>query len=307
MSNSLDLIGRTPTVALGNFAPGTRLSAKLESFNPLSSVKDRAAHGMILRAEQNGQLAPGDLIVEPTSGNTGIALAWIARLKHYRLILAMPETMSLERRRTLAFLGAELVLTEGPKGMNGAIAKAREIVERHRAGGESAYLPNQFENPGNPECHFRTTGPEIWRDLAGEVDIAVFGVGTGGTLTGAGGYLKERNRALRIVAVEPAESPILSGGAHTPHRIQGIGAGFVPGILRTDLIDSVETVSSEEAMATTRELARAEGLFVGISSGAAAAAARRVAGRNPDRVVVTVLPDTAERYFSTDLFANGVA
>ncbi|VFM95412.1 MAG: cysteine synthase [Candidatus Kentron sp. G] len=299
-SNSLDFIGKTPVVSLGNFAPEARLWAKLESFNPLSSVKDRAARGMLLRAEENGQLKAGDLIVEPTSGNTGIALAWIARLGHYRLLLTMPETMSIERRRILEFLGAELVLTEGAKGMNGAIEKAREIAED-----KNAYMPNQFENPGNPAFHFKTTGPEIWQDLAGKVDIAVFGVGTGGTLTGTGGYLKEKNPDLKIVAVEPAESPVLSGGSHSPHKIQGIGAGFVPKILKTELIDSVETVPSAEAMAAARELTEKEGLFVGISSGAAAGAARRVAAGNPDKVVVTVFPDTAERYFSTDLFEGG--
>ncbi|MBT8420121.1 MAG: cysteine synthase A [Gammaproteobacteria bacterium] len=297
MSNSFDAIGKTPITALENFAPGTKLCAKLESFNPLSSVKDRAACGMLLRAEQKGELKAGDLIVEPTSGNTGIALAWIARLKNYRLVLTMPETMSIERRRILEFLGAEIVLTEGPKGMNGAIEKAREIAESKKA-----YLPNQFENPGNPEFHYKTTGPEIWQDLAGKVDIAVFGVGTGGTLTGAGGYLKEKNPGLKIIAVEPAESPILSGGAHSPHKIQGIGAGFVPKILKTELIESIELVSSDEAIAVAKELAQTEGLFVGISSGAAAAAAKRLATQNPDKVVITVFPDTAERYFSTDLF-----
>nr|VFJ88424.1 MAG: cysteine synthase A [Candidatus Kentron sp. H]VFJ92841.1 MAG: cysteine synthase A [Candidatus Kentron sp. H]VFJ94809.1 MAG: cysteine synthase A [Candidatus Kentron sp. H] len=297
MLNSFKAIGKTPIVALGNFAPEVKLFAKLESFNPLSSVKDRAAYGMLVRAEQRGELQAGDLIVEPTSGNTGIALAWIARLKGYPLILTMPETMSLERRRILAFLGAEIVLTEGPKGMTGAIEKAREIAEAQKA-----YLPNQFENPGNPEFHFETTGPEIWRDFVGKVDIAVFGVGTGGTLTGAGGYLKGKNPKLKIVAVEPAESPILSGGSHRPHKIQGIGAGFVPKILKTALIDSVETVSSDEAIAVSKALAQKEGLFVGISSGAAAAAARRVAIQNPDKVVITLFPDTAERYFSTDLF-----
>lgn len=307
MSDPFTLVGKTPIVQLANFAPQTKLFAKLEYFNPLASVKDRTALGMLTAAEKNGQIKAGSLIVEPTSGNTGIALAWLARRKNYRLKLVMPESMSLERRQILRFLGAELVLTPKEQGMKGAVAKAHEISET-----EKAFFPNQFANSANPEFHAKTTGPEIWKALKSKVDYAVFGVGTGGTLTGAGGFLKKQNPHLQLVAVEPEESPILTNALNPqqkpraigPHKIQGIGAGFVPKILKTALIDAVETVESTVAIKATQELAQKEGLFAGISSGAAAVAARRVAQKNPNKIVVTVFPDTAERYLSTDLFKS---
>lgn len=302
MLNKLALIGQTPTIKLPNFVPNTKLFAKLESFNPLSSVKDRAACGMITAAEKTGELEKGSLIIETSSGNTGIALAWIARLKGYRLIITMPESMSSERRQILKFLGAEVVLTPKEAKMAGALQKAQEIKTAKEKTGEKVFYPNQFENPANPDFHAKTTGPEIWEDLKGEVDFAVLGVGTGGTLTGAGGFLKEKNPNLKIIAVEPAESPVISGGTAGAHKIQGLGAGFIPKNLKMDLIHKIETVTSEEAIGTSQELAQKEGLFVGISSGAAACAAKRVALANPAKTVITVFPDTAERYFSTDLF-----
>jgi cysteine synthase A len=298
-TTQLNLVGQTPLVSLSHFAQGLKLKVKLESKNPLFSVKDRAALGMIKYAEQKDQLKPGDLLVEPTSGNTGIALAWISRLKGYRLILTMPETMSVERRQILEYLGAELILTEGAAGMKGAIAKAHELVDSR-----SAHLLNQFQNPGNPQMHYETTGPEILTQSAGKVDIVVFGVGTGGTLTGAGRYLKEQNPYLKVVAVEPKESPVLSGGSAGPHKIQGIGAGFKPELLDLNLIDEVVQVASEDAFTAAQELGQKEGILAGISSGAAAYAAREVASKYPDKQVVSLLPDTGERYLSTPLFAN---
>ena len=294
-----DLIGSTPLLQLNRYAPGLTLLAKLESFNPLSSAKDRAALGMIRDAQARGLLKPGSVIVEPTSGNTGVALAYIGRLEGYRVILTMPETMSAERRSLLSALGAELVLTPAAEGMAGAIARAEELTARYHA-----FQPDQFNNPANAKAHYDTTGPEIWRDTQGHVDIFVSAVGSGGTLTGVGRYLKEQNPAVQVVAVEPAESAVLSGGKPGPHKIQGIGAGFVPGTLDTSVYDEVFPVTGEQAYAAARELVGTEGLLVGISSGAAAHAARTLARRaeNAGKTVVVILPDTGERYLSTDLF-----
>ena len=295
-----DLIGNTPLLALERYAPGTRVLAKLESFNPLSSAKDRAALYMIRDAEDRGLLKPGGVIVEPTSGNTGVGLAYIAALRGYRLVLTMPETMSAERRSLLSALGVELVLTPGDQGMSGAIRRAQELLETL----PGAWMPGQFDNPANARAHYETTGPEIWRDTDGTVDVLVAGVGSGGTLTGAGRYLKERNPQVKLVAVEPAESPVLSGGPAGPHKIQGIGAGFVPQVLDRSLVDEVLTIPGDEAMEAVRALARTEGLLVGIPSGAAARAAALLAAR-PEyagRTIVTVFPDTGERYLSTGVF-----
>ena len=295
-----DLLGNTPLLALERYAPNARILAKLESFNPLSSAKDRAALFMIRDAEDRGLLKPGSVIVEPTSGNTGVGLSYIAALRGYRMILTMPETMSAERRSLLAALGAELVLTPGAQGMKGAIQKARELLETL----PGAWMPGQFDNSANARAHYETTGPEIWRDTGGAVDVLVAGVGTGGTLTGAGRYLKEQNPQIKLVAVEPAESPVLSGGQAGPHKIQGIGAGFVPKVLDRDLVDEVLPIPGAEAMETVRALARTEGLLAGISSGAAARAAALLAAR-PEyagKTIVAVLPDTGERYLSTGVF-----
>lgn len=296
----LDLIGNTPLLALERYAPEGKVLAKLEAFNPLSSAKDRAALYMIRDAEERGVLKPGATIVEPTSGNTGVGLSYIGRISGYRVVLTMPETMSQERRSLLSALGAELVLTEGAKGMSGAIARANELV----AALPGAWMPDQFNNPANAKAHYETTGPEIWRDTAGKVDVLVAGVGSGGTITGAGRYLKEQNPAIQVVAVEPAESPVLSGGQPGPHKIQGIGAGFVPGTLDRSVVDRVVTVPGEAALAAGRALAETEGLLVGISSGAAAWAARTLAAEPAfaGKTIVTVLPDTGERYLSTELF-----
>ena len=299
----LDLIGNTPLLALERYAPGVRVLAKLESFNPLSSAKDRAALYMIRDAEERGVLKPGATIVEPTSGNTGVGLSYIGRILGYRVVLTMPETMSQERRSLLSALGAELVLTEGAKGMAGAIAKANELLETL----PGAWMPDQFNNPANARAHYETTGPEIWRDTEGRVDVLVAGVGSGGTLTGAGRYLKEQDPAVQVVAVEPAESAVLSGGQPGPHKIQGIGAGFIPGTLDRSVVDRVVAVPGEEALAAGRALSETEGLLVGISSGAAAWAAKALAGE-PDfagKTIVAVLPDTGERYLSTELFQKG--
>lgn len=295
-----DLIGNTPLLKLNHFAPGVNLLAKMECFNPLSSAKDRAGYYMILDAEERGILGPETVIIEPTSGNTGVALAYIAALRGYKLMLTMPDTMSMERRSLLSALGAQLVLTPGGEGMAGAIAKANELA----AALPSAFIPMQFDNPANARAHYETTGPEIWRDTDGKVDVFVAGVGSGGTVTGTGRYLKERNPNVELVAVEPAASPVLSGGRPGPHRIQGIGAGFVPGVLDTALLDRVMTVSSEDAAAACRALAGTEGLLAGISSGAAVSAAlaltRECAYR--DKTIVVLLPDSGERYLSTGLF-----
>ena len=296
------LVGNTPLLRLGRYAPGTNVLAKVEAFNPLSSAKDRAALYMIRDAEACGKLKPGGVIIEPTSGNTGVGLAWQAVVLGYRVILTMPETMSAERRALLSALGAQLVLTEGAKGMGGAIAKAKELLDST----PGAWMPDQFNNPANAKAHYETTGPELWRATEGTIDVLVAGVGSGGTLTGAGRYLKEHNPNIKIIAVEPAESPVLSGGKGGPHRIQGIGAGFVPGVLDRSVIDEVFTVPGEEACAAAWKLARTEGLLVGISSGAAAWAARTLAQR-PEfagKTIVAVFPDTGERYLSTGIYQD---
>lgn len=301
-----DLIGGTPLLELSNYEKANELNAKiyakLEYFNPAGSVKDRIAKAMLDDAEEKGLLKPGAVIIEPTSGNTGIGLASVAASRGYKVILTMPETMSVERRNLLKAYGAVLVLTEGAKGMPGAIAKAKELAEQT----PNSYIPSQFTNPANPAVHLKTTGPEIWADTDGKVDIFVAGVGTGGTLSGVGAYLKSQNPNVKVVAVEPATSPVLSGGKAGPHKIQGIGAGFVPDTLNTDIYDEILPVQNEDAFATGRALARSEGVLVGISSGAAVFAAAQLAKRpeNAAKVIVALLPDTGERYLSTPMFAD---
>lgn len=301
-----DLIGGTPLLELTNYEKANELNAKiyakLEYFNPAGSVKDRIAKAMLDDAEEKGLLKPGAVIIEPTSGNTGIGLASVAASRGYKVILTMPETMSVERRNLLKAYGAELVLTEGAKGMPGAIAKAKELAEQT----PNSYIPSQFTNPANPAVHLKTTGPEIWADTDGKVDIFVAGVGTGGTLSGVGAYLKSQNPNVKVVAVEPATSPVLSGGKAGPHKIQGIGAGFVPDTLNTDIYDEILPVQNEDAFATGRALARSEGVLVGISSGAAVFAAAQLAKRpeNAGKIIVALLPDTGERYLSTPMFAD---
>lgn len=301
-----DLIGGTPLLELTNYEKANELNAKiyakLEYFNPAGSVKDRIAKAMLDDAEEKGLLKPGAVIIEPTSGNTGIGLASVAASRGYKVILTMPETMSVERRNLLKAYGAVLVLTEGAKGMPGAIAKAKELAEQI----PNSYIPSQFTNPANPAVHLKTTGPEIWADTDGKVDIFVAGVGTGGTLSGVGAYLKSQNPNVKVVAVEPATSPVLSGGKAGPHKIQGIGAGFVPDTLNTDIYDEILSVQNEDAFATGRALARSEGVLVGISSGAAVFAAAQLAKRpeNAGKVIVALLPDTGERYLSTPMFAD---
>lgn len=301
-----DLIGGTPLLELTNYEKANELNAKiyakLEYFNPAGSVKDRIAKAMLDDAEEKGLLKPGAVIIEPTSGNTGIGLASVAASRGYKVILTMPETMSVERRNLLKAYGAVLVLTEGAKGMAGAIAKAKELAEQT----PNSYIPSQFTNPANPAVHLKTTGPEIWADTDGKVDIFVAGVGTGGTLSGVGAYLKSQSPNVKVVAVEPATSPVLSGGKAGPHKIQGIGAGFVPDTLNTDIYDEILPVQNEDAFATGRALARSEGVLVGISSGAAVFAAAQLAKRpeNAGKVIVALLPDTGERYLSTPMFAD---
>lgn len=310
MSNiytSIDqLIGNTPLLELCNFEKFHQLNAtilaKLESFNPGGSVKDRVARAMLDDAEARGLLKPGSVIIEPTSGNTGIGLAAVAAARGYRMIVTMPETMSVERRKLMKGYGAEVVLTEGAKGMQGAIAKAQELADQTPGG----FLPGQFVNPANPAAHHASTGPEIWRDTDGKVDIFVAGVGTGGTITGVGEYLKAQNPAIRIVAAEPDDSPVLSGGKAGPHEIQGIGAGFVPDVLNTQVYDEIIRVRNEDALAAGREIGKLEGVLAGISSGAAVWAAQALASRpeNAGKVIVALLPDTGERYLSTALFMD---
>ena len=303
-SSVIDLIGRTPLVALPRFAAdagasGAEIVAKLESFNPGGCVKERIAKSMIEDAEARGVLKPGGTIIEPTSGNTGIGLALVGAAKGYRVILTMPDTMSVERRTLVQVYGAQVVLTPGAKGMKGAIAKAQAL----RDSIPGSVILGQFDNEANVTAHYATTGPEIWEDADGAVDVFVAGVGTGGTVTGAGRYLKEQNPAVRVVAVEPAESPILSGGQHSPHKIQGIGAGFVPAILDTDVYDEIVTVSSADAIAAAKRLPATEGIFAGISSGAALHAAAELAKRpeNAGKRIVVLLPDSGDRYLSTPL------
>ncbi|NLK76821.1 MAG: cysteine synthase A [Clostridiales bacterium] len=303
---TLDLIGNTPLVEVTNiekkYGLKAKLLVKLEYFNPAGSVKDRIAKAMIEDAEEKGILKEGSVIIEPTSGNTGIGLAAIAAAKGYRVILTMPETMSVERRNILKAYGAELVLTEGPKGMKGAIAKAEELAKEI----PNSFIPGQFENPANPEMHRKTTGPEIWKDTDGKVDIFIAGVGTGGTITGTGEYLKSQNPEVKVVAVEPASSPVLSEGKGGPHKIQGIGAGFVPDTLNTKVYDQVFPVANEAAFDTAKEIAKTEGVLVGISSGAALYAALELAKKpeNEGKTIVALLPDSGDRYYSTSLFVE---
>lgn len=300
-NNILELVGKTPLLALKKInSGGANIFLKLEYFNPTGSVKDRAAMAMVAQAEIDGLLKEGSTIIEPTSGNTGIGLAMVAALKSYRLILTMPSTMSEERRKLLQAYGAELVLTDGALGMKGAIAKAKELHEAT----PNSFIPHQFENPANARAHFYTTGPEIWNDTDGKVDILVAGVGTGGTISGAGRFLKEKNSAIKIIAVEPAESPVLSGGAPGPHKIQGIGAGFVPKNYDKDIVDEVLTISSEDAGNFARRLATEEGVLVGISSGAALAAALKISEHkeNEGKNIVVIIPDGGMKYLSTWLW-----
>ena len=299
-----ELVGNTPIVELSNFEKSNNLEAtllaKLEYFNPAGSVKDRVAKAMIEDAEKKGILKPDSVIIEPTSGNTGIGLASTAAAKGYRIIIVMPETMSVERRQLMKAYGAELVLTEGAKGMKGAIAKANELAQEY----ENSFIPSQFTNPSNPQAHFETTGVEIWDDTDGTVDIFVAGVGTGGTISGVGKYLKSKNPNVKIVAVEPASSPVLSTGKAGPHKIQGIGAGFVPDTLNTEIYDEIITVENENAFKTASEIAKKDGILVGISSGAAAFAGKQLAQReeNKGKTIVVLLPDTGERYLSSGVF-----
>jgi len=297
-----ELIGRTPLVWLNKIGRdcSAKIAGKLEFFNPAGNVKDRIGVSMVLDAERQGKIKPGTTIVEPTSGNTGIALAWVAAAKGYKLILTMPEAMTSERKKLLGLLGAELVLTPAEDGMVGAIKKANEIVEKT----DGAFLPQQFENPANPQIHRETTAEEIWQDTDGAVDIFVAGVGTGGTLTGVGEVLKSRKASVQAVAVEPSASPVLSGGRSSPHMIQGIGAGFVPDIMNMEIVDETVQIGNKEAFSMAKRLAKEEGILAGISSGAAVAAAVKVAARktNAEKLVVVILPDTAERYLSTELF-----
>ncbi len=301
-NNLCEMIGNTSLVRLDKFGAGLpgNIIGKLEGYNPGWSVKDRIGKAMIEAAEQDGQLKPGGTIIEPTSGNTGIGLAIVAAVKGYKIILTMPSSMSVERRKLLINLGAELVLTDGHLGMPGAIAEAEMLTGKIK----NSFMPKQFENPANPQVHYETTGPEIWNDLNGKVDIFIAGVGTGGTISGTGKFLKEQNSDIQVIAIEPEESPVLSGGEMGPHMIQGIGAGFIPGAYNPDVVDEVIQIESHAAIRTSKELGKKEGLIAGISSGAAALAAKQVASRpeNEDKNIVVVQPDTGERYVSTLLF-----
>jgi cysteine synthase A len=300
-----ETVGNTPLIRLVRLAAGLpgKVAVKHEGYNPFNSVKDRIGAAMINDAVEKGRLRPGMIIVEPTSGNTGIGLAYVAAARDFRCIFTMPDTMTIERRHMLRALGAKVVLTEGPKGMKGAIARAEEILARL---GDRAWMPRQFDNPANPAIHYRTTGPEIWEDTSGGVDIFVSGVGTGGTITGAGRYLRERKPGIRIVAVEPAESPVLSGGQPSPHKQQGIGAGFVPSILDTKIYDEVIKVTNDDAIAMTRRLAREEAIFAGISSGSITWAALQVASRreNAGKLIVSIIADFGERYLSHPVYTE---
>ena len=303
---AIELVGNTPLVEVTNIEKKERLKArllvKLEYFNPAGSVKDRVGKAMIEDAERTGRLKPGSVIIEPTSGNTGIGLAAVSAVKGYRMILTMPDTMSVERRNILKAYGAEIVLTPGEKGMSGAIEKAEELAREI----PDSFIPGQFDNPVNPRAHMESTGPEIWQDTDGQVDIFVASVGTGGTLTGTGTYLKEKNPNIKVIAVEPSTSPVLSGGSAGPHKIQGIGAGFIPKVLDTHIYDEIITVDNEAPFATAKMLARTEGLLTGISSGAALYAAIEVARRpeNEGKTIVVLLPDSGDRYYSTALFVE---
>ena len=299
-----ELVGNTPMVWLNCINGGckARMAGKLEFYNPASNVKDRIGVSMVLAAEREGKIKPGMTIVEPTSGNTGIALAWVAAAKGYKLILTMPESMTFERKKLLGFLGAQLILTPAEEGMAGAVEKAEEVVAEK----DDSFMLQQFNNPANPQIHRKTTAEEIWRDTEGRIDIFVSGVGTGGTITGVGEVLKSRKPAVTNIAVEPASSPVLSGGNPGPHMIQGIGAGFIPEVLNTEVVDEIIKIENYEAFETARRLAREEGILAGISSGAAVAAAIKVAKRNEnaDKIIVVLLPDSAERYLSTELFPH---